>query len=439
MKVNHLKRMAVACWLGLMGASAMAADPLTLTVTQNGHTWNQSYDSFDLLVNTYKSDAELMQAFPGYDPKQGSSAVLNNLGVQMLFQVDKLSGSQTRVSMSIPAIGYTKTYVDSSRQAAANRLKEDIKAQYSAIQRAIAKITPNSVTAGNPSSMQSQMVASQFDQGFISGASQVIGAPATSSGTTSSGGPTAGESTGTGTGGAVQQGLRSSSLVGLGLNIRRFRQDDIPVQTYGLPLSYGWQFDEHDERRRITLSVPLMGGTVGDIKVFSAQASLAVGIPMDERWTLTPSIAYGVAGSLGLAQAAHQVGVALTSAYKWDLPDGAMLSMGNMVAYYNTLKMKVDEYTSNPNISNVVLRNGLMYATPVEGSWLGAEKLTAEFSIVNTQYLGTELYVKSSNEVGVTVGTAKNILGAQRQLRVGLTYVFAKDASGAGINFGYWF
>lgn len=436
MDLQKLKWVGVAVTLVGVCGGAMAADPLTLTITQNGTTWNQSYDSFDLLVNTYKSDAELMQAFPGYDPKKGSSAVLNNLGVEMLFQVDKLSSSQTRVSMTIPATGYTKTYVADSRQAAANLLKEDIKAQYSAIQQAIAKTTPNSLTAGNPSSVQSQMVASQFDQGFISGASQVIGsAPATSSGTTSSGGPTAGGSAG----GAVQQGLRSSSLVGLGLNIRRFRQDDIPVQTYGLPLSYGWQFDENDERRKITLSLPLMGGTVGDIKVFSAQASLAVGIPMDERWTLTPSIAYGVAGSLGLAQAAHQAGVALTSAYKWDLPDGATLAMGNMVAYYNTLKMRVDEYTSNPNISNVVLRNGLMYAMPVEGSWFGAEKLTAEFSIVNTQYLGTELYVKSSNEIGVTLGTSKNILGAQRQLRVGLTYVFAKDASGAGINLGYWF
>lgn len=133
MKVSDLKHMGVACLFSIMGAAAMAADPLTLTITQNGNTWKQSYSSFDLLVNTYKSDAELMQAFPGYDSKQGSSAVLNDLGVEILFQVDKLSGSQTRVSMTIPSIGYTKTYVDSSRQAAANRLKEDIKAQYSAI------------------------------------------------------------------------------------------------------------------------------------------------------------------------------------------------------------------------------------------------------------------------------------------------------------------
>lgn len=444
-----LKHTALAVLLAAGLQAAHAADALTLTISQGGTTQTLSFKSLDDMINTYKNEAELRKAFSWYDPKVDSTAVMNNLGITFKFEIDAgASVGTTKVLMTTydakgKVIIPQKTYLGANQDKALATMKEDIKASYSAVQTALASTTPNSLTAGNPNSVQSQLASSQFEQGFTSTASQVIGSPSTttttSSGTASNGSTSASNGASSAANGAASStALRASSLLGLGLRFGQFTQGDVKTQTITLPLAYAWRFDE-DERRHVTLGLPLTLGKIDEAKVFNAQINLSVGIPITSQWSLTPAIGYGVAGSLDLAQAAQQVSTSLTSSYVWTFDNGHTLAMGNMVGYYTAVKMKIDEYTSNPDISNTILRNGFMYSVPIELDSTGDTGLTVEFSAINTQYLGTELFVKSSNEFGLTVGTNKRVKGATRYLRAGVSYISAKSSNGFGVNIGYWF
>jgi hypothetical protein len=453
------------------------AEPLSLEVKQtlNGQQYSQTllFSSFDTMVNTYKTADELKSAITNwsYNSKEASTATMNNLGIKFYFNIGKFENGLTTVTLDAPGTSLrNKAYADTSQDKALSRMKEDIKAQYSSVQTALAKTTPNSLTAGNPTSVQSQMASAQFDQGFTASSSQIVSSSAiasattatTSSSTTSSAsstGPTASASSSSGSSSSDSSSSGSSSssstasssssssssgntailsgLVGMGLRVGQYKQGDIKTQTITLPLSYTWRFDE-DERRHVTLAAPLTVGKMDQAKVFNAQLGIAVGIPVTEQWALTPAIGYGVAGSVDLAQAAQQVSASLTSAYVMVFDNGQSLAMGNMAGYYTTVKMKIDEYTSNPNISNIILRNGLMYSLPLDVDVVG-NGITTEFSVINTHYLGTDLFVKTSNDFGITLGTNKRVKGATRYLRAGLSVTRAKGASGFGANIGYWF
>lgn len=450
-RVPH-KATLLALALAAAGQAAYAADALNLTVTQGGNSTTLSFKSLEDMINTYKTEADLRKALPWYDPKVDSVATMDNLGVKFNFQVDA-GGTVSSTSVVMTAVDAkgnvvipTKTYTGANQDAALQTMKDDIKASYSAVQTSLAATTPNSLTAGNPTSVQSQLASSQFDQGFTTSASQVVSTSAVSSATTtttsttsSSSASSASSSTAATTSATSSSATsRVANMLGLGLRFGQYKQGDLKSQTVTLPFGYSWRFDD-DERRHVTLSLPLTLGKVEQSKVFNAQASLSVGIPVNEEWALTPSIGYGVAGSVDLAQAAQQVSASLTSSYLWSFENGHSLSMGNMVGRYSTVKMKIDEYTSNPNISNTILRNGLMYSMPLNAFSDLDNTITIEVSAINTRYLGTELYVTSQNEVGLTVGTNKRVKGATRYLRAGVSYISAKGASGYGVNVGYWF
>jgi len=450
------KPVLLASLLAVVAQGAWAADALTLTVTQTlpdgDHSQTLVFKSLDDMVNTYKNEAQLRASLNwDYDSHKGSTAVMNNLGVKFYFTIDPFTNGKTIVHLDVPGTTLVdKAYEASTQDAALTKMKEDIKAQYSSIQKTLAQTTPNSLTAGNPSSVQSQLASSQFDQGFTNSATQVISTSAVTAATTTTTSTTASTSSASSSTAASSSSTSSSSssasnnsslltgLVGLGLRFGQFKQGDIKTQTITLPLSYAWRFDE-DERRHITLATPLTIGKIDQSSVFNAQLGLSVGIPINEQWALTPAIGYGIAGSVDLAQAAQQVSGSLTSSYIWSFENGQSVAMGNMVGYYTTVKMKVDDYTSNPDISNTILRNGLMYSVPIDFDVTGDTGISAEFSIINTHYLGTELFVKTSNEFGITLGTNKRVKGATRYLRAGLSFIQAKHANGFGVNIGYWF
>ena len=113
------------------------------------------------------------------------------------------------------------------------------------------------------------------------------------------------------------------------------------------------------------------------------------------------------------------------------------VAMGNMLSYNRTAKIQSGEYSSNPDITSTVVRNGLMLSQPA--NWNG-QKLSVEYSLVDTRYTGgTKLYIDNTQEIGITVGTNKNAFSARSFLRGGLTYLRGKDTKGFTANIGYWF
>jgi hypothetical protein len=346
---------------------------------------------------------------------------MNYLGVPMIFQISKTTNS---VTMNLPSIGFTRSY-DGSRDVVLAKLKQDIKDNFDLLQKSLISQTPNSIVAGNPNSLQSQTVGDQFSAGFSGPTSTLVGGSSSSSGGSGgTGGPSARQSI--------------NNLRGIGLGLGRFKQNGVKSQSSTIPLSYAWRFDD-DERRQVVFSLPLTGGQIENSKIYSAQAGLGIGIPISPAWTLTPAIGYGITGSKDLLQASQQVSISLTSAYTIPLDDGYLLSFGNMLGYYSTVKLQIKDYQNLSGLQNTVLRNGVLFAVPLpQQSFLG-EGLAVELSAINTRFLGSSLYIDSTNEFGFTVGTDKRARGIKRYLRVGLSYLSAKNSNGISANFGFWF
>jgi len=65
--------------------------------------------------------------------------------------------------------------------------------------------------------------------------------------------------------------------------------------------------------------------------------------------------------------------------------------------------------------------------------------MSIEYTLVNTHYLGSELYLKNYTELGVNIGSNKRADSVRSYLQGGLTYLFSSKTKGVLANFSYWF
>jgi hypothetical protein len=425
---------AALAFAGLACAPARADDALTLKIYQGDNLGILHFDSMGELFTTFNHENKLAAALPSwYVKSSNSSARLEYLGVEFVFTFS--AGTQT-YTMEIPGIGFDQKAYSGNRDSALAKMKQDIKDRFGTIQTLLIASSPNSLVAGNPASLQSQMASGQFDTGFASMTS-VLG-PTPSTATSGQGGvglPDMGSSDVSGGSGNSS----SRSLKGVGLRFGQYNLKGLHTQSTTLPLSYVWRFDEDDERRSITFSLPLTGGRIEGSKVYSAQGGLSMGIPMNTVWTLTPALGYGITGSGDLLQASQQVSVSLTSAYAVPLDDGYLLSFGNMAGYYSAVKLQIKDYQSGGDVHNTILRNGALLAVPMPHMSLLGDGLAMELSFIHTQFFGSALFVNSMVEAGLTLGTDKRAQGLKTYIRAGVSFTVAKDSNGIAANFGYWF
>jgi hypothetical protein len=182
--------------------------------------------------------------------------------------------------------------------------------------------------------------------------------------------------------------------------------------------------------------MPLSITYVGGAKVYNAGLGVSYRVPMSRDWALTPSINYALTGSSDLGSAAQVASAAITSTYYWRR-DGYDLGMGNMLGYMTTMPFTYKGYSYDPNISNTVLRNGLLYSQPTR--MLGG-KMHFEVSLIDTRFFGTDLYSDNYQELKFTLGTTRAAnLGATGIFRVGASLIHTPNDNGFGLEFGYWF
>ena len=411
---HKLYQRTLATLIATWAACAQAGDPLTLTVNQGTNSDTLSFSSLGDLFATFNHTDQLQTKLAWYDDRIDSTAVLNDAGILFFFTTTN-GGKDVR--MDIPSTSFERSYTG-GRDKSLKKLKKDIENNLSAIQRVLASDTPNSISAGSPSSLQTQLSNALFEIGFGSQASQIAAPADAATGTASS---------------------SSVNTAGLGLRFGRYSQGGNIVQNVTLPISYKWELDADDERDNVTVALPITAGQIETAKVFSVQGMVARGLPVSPAWSLTPAVAYGLTGSRDLYQASQQISVSLTSDYQIPLEHGRSIGIGNMVAYFTTLGLKVDGFELNPKISNTILRNGAVFTNPLDTELVWGEHLSLEASYIHTNYLGSALYITHTDEFGLTVGTDKNAKGLRRYLRAGLTYLTARSTHGFSANVGYWF
>lgn len=405
------RALAVAA-ISLFAGAASAADPFSVSLTVGSQSGQFSFKSAEDAVNTLESGA-LRNRF-SYTGVEPLSALIDYRGLPISLSYPT-TGSTT-LDFVVPELNLSRSFAgagastDEARDNAQDQLADFLKSGdlLGQIMKRLAAVSPVDPIAGNPNSLQSHLVAQDFDNAFTSHSTNVV-----------AGAPAAGGS--------------ASNLVGVGLRFGSYSTAGMRSTSWTLPLSYTIR-PSSDPGRQLSFHLPLTLADTEGAKSYYAGLGANYRVPMNPRWSLTPGVNWAITGSRDLGSAAQIASASLTSAYTMPMQANA-LSIGNMIGYYRTLKFSAGGYSFDPDIQNVVLRNGLMYSTPV--SWFGGG-FAVEYSFVNTYFTGTELYNRMYNQVGATLGTARSAT-ASSYLRAGGTYTFSSKGRGFSLNVGYWF
>lgn len=239
----------------------------------------------------------------------------------------------------------------------------------------------------------------------------------------------------TSVGGAAANGAANNNLIGVGLSYGSYSIDNSSdkVTTTSIPLTYTIRNDM-DPRRQLTFSLPITLVEVGSAKTVHTGLGVSYRLPITDYWTLTPGARYSAVGSMDRATVSTLYSGSLTSTYVVPM-SGFDLAIGNMLGYYRTGKFSSGDYSFDPDLKYVAMRNGLMLSQPVNFG----KKMSVEYSLIDTRYLGDKPFIDNFQEIGITIGTNKSALDARSFVRGGLTYMHGPSTHGFTANIGYWF
>lgn len=232
------------------------------------------------------------------------------------------------------------------------------------------------------------------------------------------------------------QGSSSNNLIGVGLGYGSYSVDGTSdrVSTTNIPVSYTIR-NEIDPRRQLSFHLPITLVEIGTSKTVHTGLGMSYRFPVSDNWTLVPAGKYSAVASADRATVSTLYSASIASNYVIPL-SGFDVAIGNMLGYYKTGKFNAGDYSFNPDIANVAMRNGVMLSHAVE---LG-KKMTMEYSLIDTRYIsGDKPYLDEFQEIGITIGTNKGASDARSFLRGGLSYFHGTGTNGFNANIGYWF
>ncbi len=414
-----MRRPVFALLVALLApVSGEAAEPFTFFVSVGAEQGSAGYSSAESLILAAQTGA-IQALVPTYTASSQAEMVLGfrGLTINTFFP----AGSQ-ELSLSIPSLGISQLFLGATRDESASLMNDYFKSAglLEQIASYLAANSPLDPIAGNPNSMMSSLVANDFNQTFNAEFSNIADPSdvATQSG----------QSVST---------AESRNYVGIGLSYTQMNMGlgNTRVRTTTVPLSYTIRNDL-DPRRQLTFRLPISLTDVEGAKVYNLGLGVSYRVPMSRSWSLTPSFNYAVTGSADLGSAAQVAAAAITSTYYWR-NQGYDLGMGNMLGYMTTMPFKYRNYSYDPNISNTVLRNGVLYSRPTR--MLGG-KMHFEVALIDTRFFGTDLYSDNYQELKFTLGTTRAAnLAATGVFRVGASLIHAPKDRGFNLEFGYWF
>jgi hypothetical protein len=358
------------------------------------------------------TDANLASINSAYNANAASVVRAGYLGFPLVISAGAASST---VNLNIPGLNINQSFsAKGNRDDNTKDLFDFLKANgsdiLSRLQQKLAQVSPISPVAGNPSSLQSRMVADDFDRGFTAFASNIRNPEA--DGSTS-----------------------NSNLIGLGLSFQNMDTGKTQTESMTLPLSYTVRNDL-DPRRQWTFYAPITQTDTAGAKAYGLNLGVAYRMPINDEWTLMPGVGYGITGSVDLGTAAAMLAASVTSQYTLRM-DGYDIAFGNMVGLSQSDKLSIGDYAVDPKINNTVFRNGVLVSMPTS---LFGPRQALEFSYILTNYTGSALYSNQYQEVGVTLGSNKGANTARSYLRAGMSYLTGENGiSATRLNFGYWF
>lgn len=407
-----MRRIAAAVCAALVATAAQAAD-----------NYSATFFSSDDEMETSEGYATLGKLIDGlaYGLANGSASQsdlsLRGVGARL---VD--SGGPCCISLAIPSLGITQDFSGPTYTEVVEQIRNFLTKgpQASRLQRESARNSPFDPVAGNPSSLMARIVAHDFASAFFPFASnqaddnekvaQAGGLPA----------------------GAVRGPM--NNLPGLGLQLGLLRDGDRKVKMLSVPLSFTMRSDL-DPRRQLSIFLPLAVADVDGARTTQGTLGAAVRLPLATNWALSTSLGYSILDAKDLGTAAKMGSFSMTSSYVFR-GQRSSLGIGNMIGYYRTLSGTVSGISTGSGVANTVFRNGLLWSMPA--SWAGFGS-SVEYTLVNTQYTGTALYLKNYTELGASLGSNKRADSNRGYWQGGLSYLFSSKTKGVTGSWSLWF
>lgn len=383
--------------------------PYTLIIgnTSTGQCATVQATTAKEFVDAFKTSS-IHGLFPGSNTNVDgyqSEASFNSLLTQMSF-----APASSSLTFTIPELGIREAFDGGTRDASTEQLKDYLKKNnvMGRIMNYQAKNSPFSPITGQGGLIPNTLSA-DFDTGFADVATQVSTQRPTQEG------------------GSSNQ-FQAAAGAGFG------KVGSVDTKFFTIPLSYAFRNDI-DPRRQLIVQLPLTYSDVGGSKSVQAGLGVAYRLPMSDQWTLTPNIKYSAVGSADLATVAGLYSASLSSTYIFSLK-GFDLAIGNMLGIYKTGKFSSGDYAFNPGVTTYGMRNGIMLLQPVT---ISGNKLSLEYSFIDTRYFGDKPFADNSQEINITLGTNKSAYSARSFLRAGAGYVHSKSGNSWKLNLGYWF
>jgi len=408
MKSPRIAAVTLAC---LCATAAHADDPFQLALTVDGSSaFNQGYSKLEDLISQF-SNAELSEV-PGYTVNSAARGEINLRGLSGV--VLSYEANSPTLRLQVAALGIDEQFAGANRDASEDLLdawfKGEGKAQVTKLLNALAAESPIDPIAGNPNSLMAGMAGADFAN--AAGLPQMVGK--------------AGEAGG------------ERNFFGISARFGQYSQRNFDSQVLSVPMSYTHLMS--DPRYALVIDLPLTYVKTEGSDTYSGSLGVGLRVPVAERWSLTPAVRAGAAGSVDLGAAGIIYSGSLTSHYAFQPVKQFDLALVNMVAYYSTDSVQAGDYDIGYDLQNTVFRNGLLASRGAGFSLIGTP-MQWELQAVRTDYFGDELYSKSYQDFAVSLGTRKQSGRlVWNALRLGLTYTVGKgDVDGVGANLGYTF
>lgn len=435
------------CAVALYAGGVQAADVFTVDaeITElDGPGYNVLFGTsnaeelFETLEQDNLTRLVAQQSGGRFNGDEIIAADLNFRGVPMTIDFTEVGAPE--LLFAIPGIEFSRVFDEQdTREGNIDDLIEFLKTNEdgiaSQLSAELARSSPSDPVAGNPGSMQSRMVDTDFKQAFTQKVSQIWGCGMSASAPEKVMLAKAGFGCVTDVADlnfrmpaieVAQLGGPASDAANLGLyddyfsRINRVRGENkltlgldyaqVSAKAGGsgiehessvlsLPLSYTVVLN-NDPRKRFIVRMPISLIDTEGASTYQVSLGLAYNHPVTNAWSLTPSVGYSAAGSEDLASASALASFSLASSYTVNLGSWA-LNIGNMIGNYSTQKITLGDYESDPGISNTVFTNGLLISGP---SSLLANDLVVEYFVTDTRYTGDDLFTDNSQEVGVNFG-----------------------------------
>jgi hypothetical protein len=415
MKFKKIVLLSTICSIFLYGNSDIFR--LNVDNTTQGGSYTESSNSLEGIID--KINLETISSNISYNESNALSANLDFRGLPVTLTFAKDS---TSVIFAVPSLNIVETFDGTNRDDSLDLLSDWFKVNgketVEKIMEKLAEVSPVDPVAGNPNSLMSISVESDFNDGFMTVARKQVS--------------------------TTRSSKTSSNRMIFAPTFKSLDIDGRQSKSYSLPLAYSF-VSEENPLESINLSLPLSYINVEGASSFQVGLGVSYSKPIQPKWVLTPAIKYNMVGSQDLGSFAQMGSFSLSSSYTIPLENSHALSIGNMVGYYSTVKLYDGDYAYNPGISNTVFRNALMYSLPTEEL---LKNSSLDVYVIDTQYTGSKLYLTSYDELGFSFGYRKfnvNVLSDkseyayERELKMGLSYLTSSKAKGLKVNFGFVF